>query len=403
MPRLRLDLDLLPSPDPARPGLMIRDPFGYSSRVLLLPPLLAQSLQFFDGEQSELDLRHFLVQATGNLSAGAAADQLIGALDEAGFLDNERFAALRQESHRAFAEAPVRVASHIGPGGYPGDPAEMRTVFDGYFQGTHPEPDPASIAIAAPHVSPFGGWESYAAAYAAIPAAASDRVFVVLGTSHYGQPERFGLTRKPFETPYGQTTPALDLVDRLEKAAPSAVLMEDFCHAREHSIEFQIAFLQHRFGPSIPVMPVLCGPFAQSVYRGGRPEANEGVARFLDALAEMQHREGKRLFWVMGVDFAHIGSRYGDSEAAQPGEGLMTEVGARDRLRMEAIGRGAREEYWEDVQKGSDPLRWCGSAPLYTFMSAVRDAVGETHRYEQWAIDHESVVTFGAMSFALKA
>ena len=31
-----------------------------------------------------------------------------------------------------------------------------------------------------------------------------DRTFVILATSHYGEPEKFGLTRKNFRTPLGE-------------------------------------------------------------------------------------------------------------------------------------------------------------------------------------------------------
>ena len=63
------------------------------------------------------------------------------------------------------------------------------------------------FAIAAPHVSPQGGWRSYRAAYASLRPEHSSRTFVILATSHYGEPERFGLTRKNFRTPLGEAIP----------------------------------------------------------------------------------------------------------------------------------------------------------------------------------------------------
>ena len=50
-----------------------------------------------------------------------------------------------------------------------------------------------------------------------------DRTFVILATSHYGQPEKFGLTRKTFVTPLGDTTTDQRLVDWLAErgGAPS--------------------------------------------------------------------------------------------------------------------------------------------------------------------------------------
>lgn len=82
-----------------------------------------------------------------------------------------------------------------------------------------------TIAIAAPHASPDGGWATYRAAYQALPARdhAAERIFVVLGTSHYGAPDRFGLTRKPYVTPYGESRTETALVDELLAAAPNAI------------------------------------------------------------------------------------------------------------------------------------------------------------------------------------
>lgn len=46
--RLRPTLDFLPSPIPDKPGLMIRDPFQFSDATLVIPPVLVESLTYFD-------------------------------------------------------------------------------------------------------------------------------------------------------------------------------------------------------------------------------------------------------------------------------------------------------------------------------------------------------------------
>src|SRR5262249_6346859 len=170
--------------------------------------------------------------------------------------------------------------------------------------------------IAAPHVSPFGGIDSYRAAYRCLCPNDAHRTFVVLGTSHYGAADRLGLTRKPFVTPYGETRTDLALIDEI--AGSTNALMEDYCHAIEHSIEFQVVFLQHLFGPGIRVVPMLCGSYAHSLYFGGYPEDDENVRRTLGVLGEIAAREGDRLVWVLGVDMAHMGRRYGDPFQAAP-------------------------------------------------------------------------------------
>src|SRR5512134_1009683 len=103
LPRLRNDLDLMPSPLADRPGLLIRDALGYSDVTMIVPPVLVQCLHLFDGEASQLDLRQTLVQLTGELRVGEIEDHLIRSLSEAGFLENETYRALKDDKHRSFA------------------------------------------------------------------------------------------------------------------------------------------------------------------------------------------------------------------------------------------------------------------------------------------------------------
>jgi AmmeMemoRadiSam system protein B len=149
----------------------------------------------------------------------------------------------------------------------------------------------------------------------------------------------------------------------------------------------------------VRVVPVLCGPFARSTRHGGYPEDDPGVGRFLDTLAEIAAREGRALAWVLGVDMAHMGRRYGDGFEARAEEGLMLEVAEKDRARFERIAAGDAAGFWARVQEGGDDLKWCGAAPLYTFLRAVRPASAHVARYEQWNIDENSVVSFAALTF----
>jgi AmmeMemoRadiSam system protein B len=167
----------------------------------------------------------------------------------------------------------------------------------------------------------------------------------------------------------------------------------------EHSIEFQVVFLQSIFGPDIKVLPILCGSYAHSIYRGGKPEANEDVNRFLGVLGEIAAREENRLLWVLGIDMAHMGRRYGDGFTALANENEMLAVSARDKQRMERVAAGDASGFWELVQENRDDLKWCGSSPLYTFLKVRPGARGQVERYEQWNIDAESVVSFAGMSF----
>ena len=391
----------MPSPVEDQPGLLIRDSLKYSDAVLIIPPALVPALACFDGGQTRSDLRAELVRLTGSLEVSEIAEHLCSVLENSGLLDNQVFHDMRAACERQFAESPVRKPAHAGTA-YPDTEPELQSVMAQYLARTEAPrlslmPLAAPVAIAAPHVSPEGGWECYRAAYAALPFSAADRTFVILGTSHYGEPDRFGLTAKPFVTPFGTTRTAPDLLKILE--AQPAAKHEDYCHAVEHSIEFQVVFLQSLYGPNIRVLPILVGSFGRSIYEGRAPETNENVARFFDALGELHAREKDRLLWVLGVDMAHMGRRYGDAFPALADQDRMCGVAERDARRMERLNAGDPRGFWDLIQQNRDDLKWCGSAPLYTFLKAVPGARGTLHKYEQWNIDPQSVVSFAGITF----
>src|SRR5436309_15369155 len=104
----------MPSPSPEHPGLFIRDPFKFSDAMLIIPPLLVECLQCFDGLHTDLDLRAVLVRLTGSLDVSDIELHLIQTLSNAGFLEDETFSKLRQERRREFSNAHVRQPAHAG-------------------------------------------------------------------------------------------------------------------------------------------------------------------------------------------------------------------------------------------------------------------------------------------------
>ena len=246
-----------------------------------------------------------------------------------------------------------------------------------------------------------------AAAYAHLSPGQEQRTYVVLGTSHYGAPEKFGLTRKPFVTPYGTLDVDTAMVDWIAARAGDSIVMEDYCHAIEHSIEFQCVFLQHVLGAPLGppreakprILPILCGSFFESLLTGKPPESNPDVRRFVDTLGELAEREGDRLFWVLGIDLAHIGRRYGDPFEVQAEKGRMTEIREHDHERLKRYCSGDAAAFYDHVKPNQDELRWCGYAPMYTFIKAVPSARGSLLNYEQWNIDEQSVVSCAALRF----
>jgi predicted class III extradiol MEMO1 family dioxygenase len=84
---------------------------------------------------------------------------------------------------------------------------------------------------------------------------------------------------------------------------------------------------------------------------------------------------------------------------ARADDGAMLAVAERDRKRIERICEADPQGFWSLVQENRDDLKWCGSAPIYTFLKAVPNARGTLKRYQQWNIDEQSVVSFAGLTF----
>lgn len=401
LPRLRQNIDVFPSPLEDQPGLLLRDPYRYSEEILVIPPVFINALSFLDGKSTEDEVLEYLTEAIGRQFPRHPLHDFLSALNEAGFLETEEFRQLRRQRHSDFADSKVREPVHAGSG-YPVDTFELKSTLDNYLTTIIP-PNPAPVrAIAAPHVSPFGGWQSYAAAYnrlRGIREQLLDKTVIILGTSHYGEADRFGVTRKPFTTPYGTLQTDTDLIEKLLPLAGESVVVEDYCHRIEHSIEFQTIFLQHLLGNRIRILPILCGSFHNSYLSGKPPESQDSIRRFLDALGEVTESRADELFWVLGIDMAHVGRRYGDDFEAKANLGFLQEVKETDARRLDLVNTSNAGEFFEMVARDEDPLKWCGFSPLYTFLKLVPGLKGQTLNYEQWNIDEASVVSFAALEF----
>lgn len=401
LPALRMDLDFQPSPAPDQPGLLIRDSFHFSDTTLIIPPFLLRFLPYFDGQHTRASLLRAVEKAANRDNALRLEAHLRETLQNAGFLEGAEFERMRERTLRAFREAPVRPSSHAGAA-YPAEGAALRAYLAGNlsgFRNGHDAGGRTPLAIAAPHISFEGGWESYASMLAMLEGADPESLFVVMGTSHYGQPDRIGLTAKPFETPLGTTRAEPALASALAAACPEAVVNEDYCHAVDHSVEFHVMLLQYAVRPDVRVLPLLVGAYLEPMRHGGMPEDVPALSEVFSTLRALADEERRPLVWLLSVDMAHMGRRYGDDFAATAQADRMQEVAEHDRARVDMLARGDARTFWQDVNARDAELKWCGSSTLYTFTQVYPEARARLLSYQQWNIDPESVVSFGTLSF----
>jgi hypothetical protein len=159
---------------------------------------------------------------------------------------------------------------------YPGDPAELAGEVDRLLAGAPPAKTAQGGALPRALIVPHAGYRYSgpiaASAYALLrDAGPRVRRIVLLGPSHFVALRGLALPdAAALETPLGQVPVDLDAAERASKL-PEVTSFAP-AHAREHSLEVQLPFLQ-RVLPGVPVVPLVVGRAA--------PEA---VARVIEAL-----------------------------------------------------------------------------------------------------------------------
>ncbi|GAB4110350.1 MAG: AmmeMemoRadiSam system protein B [Acidobacteriota bacterium] len=397
-PRLRA-LEALPYRHEGRPAVLLRDPEQISPHLLVVGAPVVPLLSLLDGRNSIADLQAAVFRGTGELVAREQLEALISRLDEAHFLENERFERFRQALVEDFRRSSIRPAFHAGQG-YPDDPVELREWLGSLFDHPGGAGLPAGRSgtrirgLIAPHIDLRVGGPVYTHPYRALAEAEPPELFVILGIGHRGLPDLFSFTAKDFQTPLGVAVTDRRLLEAV-RARFGDAFGEDFSHRTEHTIEFQIVFLQQVGGDRpVNILPVLT---SFSCFDLERPRQRELVERFVEGLRGVLAESGRNVCIIASVDLAHIGPRYGD--AFRPGPELVEATLARDREVLETVAQGSAERFAEEIRRERDARRVCGFSAIYTLLRLLPGASGQLLALDAGRVDDSgSFVTYAGMT-----
>lgn len=396
-PRLRA-VEAFPVEHEGQRCIALRDPAGFTDQIAVLPGPLLDLVSLFDGEHPVEAIREILRRRHGEAPSVEQIAALVDRLDDAGFLDSERFRARRRATDDAFRQSPVRPAAHAG-GAYAGEAAALREQIAGFFALDRSDKRAGTLsALIAPHIDFHRGGPTYGSAYQEVLDRSDADLYVILGTCHAGMSDPFAVTLKPYDTPLGPVGVDRDFYEALAGRAGQDLLASEPAHRAEHSIEFQAVMLQSLLGGRRPftILPVLASYLHEAVWAGTEPEADPRVPRFLDALREAVAASSRRVCLVAGVDLAHVGPRFGDPD---PNTGASLAIVEReDRAMLESVVAGDARGFFARVAADRDARRICGLSPIYSLLRVLPEAPGHLLEYRQWP-DPEGAVTFCAVSF----
>jgi len=399
-PRARHDLEFIPFDHEGQPTILVRDRLEIVPWGTGIPQGLLPVLALLDGRQTLDQVAAAVTEAQGGRVVTAQdVAGLVAELDKAGLLDSPGYRERKSAVAAAFAAAPTRPTVFAGQA-YPDTAADLATYCDELLAEapTDALQGAAPLAIIAPHIDPEAGRAGYAAAYAALRGAAPKRV-IVLGVGHQLMAGLFCLTDKPFATPLGDVAVDAAAVARLRQAGAGCLEPSELPHKAEHSIEFQAVFLRHVLGDApFAMIPVLCGSPVGVLPESSRQAFLDAAGPFLAELKALAREPGTLL--VAGVDFCHIGGKFGHAE---PAELLEDAALAHDRALLAALAAGDAEAFWAESTRVADHYNVCGLTALGALAEILPPAsmklLGHDVMREAATL---SAVTFAAATFTAR-
>lgn len=403
IPKLRTDLQITSGYSEGKRAVVIKDSLGLIQEPVILEGEILSFLSFIDGKRSLRDIQYELIRLKrGVLISLDEVEKLIVRFDDAFLLESERYYREKERIIAEYSLLDVRSASHAGLS-YPDSAEELTGYLDSIMDSeeeSSPVLDRKKIgALVSPHIDFEAGKRIYAKAYQVLKQS-SPKEIILLGTGHSLNDCFFSVCEKDFETPLGRIKTNRDSVRKLKEAGGSAVSPNDIAHRTEHSLEFQLIFLQHLFGSDFSLVPILCGSFTKELERVSKPSDISEVNNFLEILEYSLEDFRTKTIVVSGVDFSHIGPKFGHAEQASS---LGYESEKHDKLLIKALCERDVEAFWAESRRVLDRFNVCGFSTLACLLEILPRSYGHLLDYEIWREEPtQSAVSFAAIAFEAK-
>jgi len=385
--------------------IVLWDPAGLSPEKLILPLNYFYLVQFFDGEHSLEQIGGEYLKKFGEFLVPERLSNLVREMEGKLFLEGKAVEEAKRKAQEAYRQGPLRLPCFAGKS-YEGESESLRLQLEGFFNskegpGTNPSEHRGKKirGMVVPHHEIREAGPIYAWAYKELQEVESPSVFVILGTCHAGLEHGFAVTDKDFAIPLGNIAVHRPIVDRL-KTEGAYFFEEDRQHQHEHSVEFQLPFLQYALGKTKPftIVPILCSfPPGCLTEPELQPLSND-VETFVTLLQKVIGESGEEVCVIASADLAHIGLRYGDQ--TPPTDFSFHRCLQTDLEMLKHVENLDGKAFADFLVKEDDRRRVCGFSPIYTMLRIMKAEKGQVLRYDRAITDQfNSTVTYASMVF----
>jgi predicted class III extradiol MEMO1 family dioxygenase len=389
----------------------VRDRSGLSEVMLSLSAPALHIMSMMNGDHTCDDIRRQFQASFGRTLAEGTLHSMVNHLEKAHFLEGSGFEAYYQSLLDEYRSKRTREMPHAAALGIVDGSG---SIFDEMLADVDGQVSPGKVVgLIAPHLDYPRGRPCYAAAYATLRNRPPPDRVIILGTNHFGRSTSVVATGVDFATPLGVTRVDTTFLGKLEERCGDLRTFE-LDHAREHSIELQVAWLQHFFSAdAFTIVPLLCpDPCGPTIHPGSQvgptlkgvgPEwALDGrgvdLREFALVLGELVRNDSGATLIVAGADLSHVGAAFGDERTLD--EAFLEEVRQRDRQALDRLQTGEVGAFLQCVAKQENPTRVCSAGCIFVLATALPDASASVLDYHQ-AVDlpTQTCVTCAAVAF----
>lgn len=413
-PRIRY-VEVIPIEEKNEVLFYIRDPLEISPSPIVLTAPQFFILTLLDGTRSISDIRMEFAQRFGGiLLPDHQLENFLSELDRMYILDGDTFRKRLEEVQKEFQERPTRQPWHAGQA-YSAEPATLHQQLESFFTSSQGAGYPQKIkrsertnktqtrevhAILVPHIDLRVGGTCYTYGYRHLLESTQPELVIILGVAHMGSRNLFTATTKDFETPLGTAKTDQEFLERWQNASSVDLTADEWIHRSEHSIEFQLLFLQHLIKKPFKIVPVLCGslePFLEEDETA--LELHPSIKPQLEGLRKAIQEETREIAIILSVDLAHVGPKFGDSSPITISD--REEMQAADYELFDVLSRFDRETYRDIMETNLIPRRVDAISAIFTFLHIFDRGEGKLLRYEQnFQEDTQSLVTYASMALS---
>jgi len=405
-PKLR-NIDVFPIETSGQKAIGLRDPSNLSDSIVVISYSDLFIISLFDGRHSLLDIKAEYMRKYGEMLFSERLEEIIKRLDENYLLEGKRYEAYRLKLEEEFRRTDIRPAVFSGKS-YESDPQKLMQQIEEFFTAPEGPGRPTASqkvktikGIIAPHIDFQRGGSCFAWAYKELAESINPDLFIILGTAHLPTQNPYVLTKKNFQTPLGTVESERDIIASLENKVKLPLFQDEILHRTEHSIEFQLIFLNSLYygSRSFKIVPILCGSFHEMIMQGSTPEHNRHLSDFISVLKETLEDSRYQTCFIASADLSHIGIRFGDPSPPSPAS--LQKIAIEDKKMLSYIESLDAEAFFQSIQREKNGRKICGLSSIYSLLRVMDAEEGKLLNYHQSLEPNgSSVVTFASMVFS---